>query len=252
MPSAKKSKSKSRNTSTFNKTKCRFCREKCLGENVCKKCRDTNHHYKLELIEDAMEKGKISEGEYLEKCKKLKEEKDLEELAKEITTFDTCNPTITRNPTITQMREVAYMKEVYDRIITRANQENSILMSNIPSFIEFTGELFNNIYCCQQELSGVRNPWRLVNFRPDVWEEDLWENYENTIRRPELRNFDLKRENIEAGLIEAVLDSEKLRINLIFGFFDGTNGLDGRPRLITFKFMEILWEVNGEVVVRAL
>jgi hypothetical protein len=35
-----------------------------------------------------MEKGKINEGEYLAQCKYLKEEKELEELAKEITTFD--------------------------------------------------------------------------------------------------------------------------------------------------------------------
>jgi hypothetical protein len=35
-----------------------------------------------------MEKGKINEGEYLVQCKYLKEEKELEELAKEITTFD--------------------------------------------------------------------------------------------------------------------------------------------------------------------
>ena len=88
MPSAKKSKSKSRNTST-HKTRCRFCREKCVGKNVCKKCVDTNPHYKLEILEDAMEKGKINEGEYLRRCKHLKEEKELEELAKGISTFDT-------------------------------------------------------------------------------------------------------------------------------------------------------------------
>jgi hypothetical protein len=87
MPSAKKSKCKSRNNSTF-KTKCRFCREKCVGENVCGKCKYNNPHYKLEQLEESMAKGKINEGEYLAECKKLKEERDLEELAKEITTFD--------------------------------------------------------------------------------------------------------------------------------------------------------------------
>jgi len=88
MPSAKKSKSKSRNTST-HKTKCRFCRAKCVGQNVCKNCRDTNCHYKLELLDDAIQKGEINEGEYLRQCKHLKEIKELEELAKGITTFDT-------------------------------------------------------------------------------------------------------------------------------------------------------------------
>ena len=90
MPSNKKSKSKSNTRTGYtHKTKCRFCREKCVGQNVCKKCTDTNPHYKLELLEDATQKGEITEGEYLRQCKHLKEERELEELAKGITTFDT-------------------------------------------------------------------------------------------------------------------------------------------------------------------
>ena len=112
MPSAKKSKSKSRNTST-HKTKCRFCRAKCVGQNVCKNCRDTNCHYKLELLDDAIQKGEINEGEYLRQCKHLKEIRELDELAKGITTFDTEN---TENPLIANFHAGLTQAEIQERI----------------------------------------------------------------------------------------------------------------------------------------
>ena len=268
MPSNKKSKSKSntRSGSTF-KTKCRFCRVKCIGQNVCKNCRDTNHHYKLEILQDATEKGEINEGEYLKQCNHLKKEKELEELAKTIDTFDT--PINTNDEQDVEMP--LGMRIILENMINARRGEGAEptvrererrAMTTMIDTIGDTPFNFTNgriidypFYTAVGMIIRVDLIMKALIYRAHSRRDapqaltveeviqpirDAWIN--NAYRIENNITEDIDRISLTLNIV-----NNTVQFNIHNSIFDGTIGENGRPNADAFPFYHFTWRVGGVI-----